>query len=127
MTISRGTKVVLTLFALVAGAFIYIPLGVILINSFSVDKSLTWPPSGFTTEWWGKAAESQGVRDALVTSLGVATAATAVALVLGTLLSFALARYDFFGRDSVSLLVVLPIALPGIVTGIALNTSTTFG
>ena len=121
MTISRGTKVVLTLFALVAGAFIYIPLGVILINSFSVDKSLTWPPSGFTTEWWGKAAESQGVRDALVTSLGVATAATAVALVLGTLLSFALARYDFFGRDSVSLLVVLPIALPGIVTGIALN------
>ena len=121
MTISRGTKVVLTLFALVAGAFIYVPLGVILINSFSVDKSLTWPPSGFTTEWWGKAAESQGVRDALVTSLGVATAATAVALVLGTLLSFALARYDFFGRDSVSLLVVLPIALPGIVTGIALN------
>ena len=121
MTISRGTKVVLTLFALVAGAFIYIPLGVILINSFSVDKSLTWPPSGFTTEWWGKAAESQGVRDALVTSLGVATAATAVALVLGTLLSFALARYDFFGRDSVSLLVVLPIALPGIVTGIAMN------
>ena len=121
MTISRGTKVVLTLFALVAGAFIYIPLGVILINSFSVDKSLTWPPSGFTTEWWGKAAESQGVRDALVTSLGVATAATVVALILGTLLSFALARYDFFGRDSVSLLVVLPIALPGIVTGIALN------
>ena len=121
MTISRGTKAVLTLFALVAGAFIYIPLGVILINSFSVDKSLTWPPSGFTTEWWGKAAESQGVRDALVTSLGVATAATAVALVLGTLLSFALARYDFFGRDSVSLLVVLPVALPGIVTGIALN------
>ena len=121
MTISRGTKVVLTLFALVAGAFIYVPLGVILINSFSVDKSLTWPPSGFTTEWWGRAAESQGVRDALVTSVGVAAIATALALVLGTLLSFALARYDFFGRDSVSLLVVLPIALPGIVTGIALN------
>ena len=121
MTISRGTKVVLTLFALVAGAFIYVPLGVILINSFSVDKSLTWPPSGFTTEWWGRAAESQGVRDALVTSVGVAAIATALALVLGTLLSFALARYDFFGRDSGSLLAVLPIALPGIVTGIALN------
>jgi putative spermidine/putrescine transport system permease protein len=121
MTLSRGTKVVLTLFALVAFAFIYVPLGVILINSFSVDKSLTWPPSGFTTEWWGKAVESQGVRDALITSVGVAIAATVVALILGTLLSFALSRYQFFGRESVSLLVVLPIALPGIVTGIALN------
>ncbi|MDO8307411.1 MAG: ABC transporter permease [Actinomycetota bacterium] len=121
MTLSRGTKVVLTLFALVAFAFIYVPLGVILINSFSVDKSLTWPPSGFTTEWWGKAVESQGVRDALITSVGVAVAATVVALILGTLLSFALSRYQFFGRESVSLLVVLPIALPGIVTGIALN------
>ncbi|MDP1877000.1 MAG: ABC transporter permease [Actinomycetota bacterium] len=121
MTLSRGTKVVLTLFALVAFAFIYVPLGVILINSFSVDKSLTWPPSGFTIEWWGKAVESQGVRDALITSVGVAVAATVVALILGTLLSFALSRYQFFGRESVSLLVVLPIALPGIVTGIALN------
>ncbi|MHB1164440.1 MAG: ABC transporter permease [Candidatus Nanopelagicales bacterium] len=121
MTLSRGTKALLTLFALVAFAFIYVPLGVILINSFSIDKSLTWPPSGFTTQWWGKAVQSQGVRDALVTSIGVAVAATVVALILGTLLSFALARYRFFGRESVSLLVVLPIALPGIVTGIALN------
>lgn len=121
MSISRGTKVVLTLFALVAFAFIYIPLGVILINSFSVDKSLTWPPSGFTTEWWGKAVENEGVREALVTSVGVATVATVIALVLGSLLALALGRYSFFGRESVSLLVVLPIALPGIVTGIALN------
>ena len=121
MSISRGTKIVLTIFAFIAFAFIYVPLGVILINSFSTDKSLTWPPSGFTTEWWGKAVESQGVRDALMTSIGVAIAATLVALVLGTLLSFALGRYSFFGRESLSLLVVLPIALPGIVTGIALN------
>jgi putative spermidine/putrescine transport system permease protein len=121
MSISRGTRIVLTVFAIIAFGFIYVPLGVILINSFSTDKSLTWPPSGFTTEWWGKAVESEGVRDALVTSIGVAIAATLVALVLGTLLSFALGRYRFFGRESLSLLVVLPIALPGIVTGIALN------
>ena len=121
MTLSRGTKVVLSIFAVIAFAFIYVPLGVILINSFSTDRSLTWPPSGFTTEWWGKAVGNEGVRDALVTSLGVATAATMVALVLGTLLAFALGRYRFFGRESLSLLVILPIALPGIVTGIALN------
>lgn len=121
MTLSRGTKVVLTAFAIVAFGFIYVPLGVILINSFSTDKSLTWPPSGFTTEWWGKAAENEGVRDALLTSIWVASIATLVALVLGTLLAFALGRYQFFGRESLSLLVILPIALPGIVTGIALN------
>jgi putative spermidine/putrescine transport system permease protein len=121
MTLSRGTKAVLTVIALIAFGFIYVPLAVILINSFSVDKSLTWPPSGFTTEWWGKAIENEGVRESLVTSIGVATVATVVALILGTMLSFALGRYSFFGRESVSLLIVLPIALPGIVTGIALN------
>ena len=121
MTLSRGTKILLSLFALLAGAFIYVPLGVILINSFSVDKSLTWPPSGLTTEWWGKAAVNPGVREALVTSILVALCATAIAIVLGLLISLAIARYRFFGRESISLLIVLPIALPGIVTGIALN------
>jgi putative spermidine/putrescine transport system permease protein len=121
MSISRGTRIVLTIFALVAFAFIYIPLGVILINSFNSSKSLSWPPSGFTTEWWGKAIDNPGVREALVTSVGVGIAASIVAMILGTLLAFALGRYSFFGRESLSLLVILPIALPGIVTGIALN------
>jgi putative spermidine/putrescine transport system permease protein len=112
---------VLTIFAVIAFAFIYVPLGVILINSFNTSKSLSWPPSGFTTEWWAKAIDNQGVRDALITSIGVGIAATVVAMVLGTLLAFALGRYSFFGRESLSLLVILPIALPGIVTGIALN------
>lgn len=121
MTLSRGTKVVLTAFALVAFAFIYVPLGVILVNSFSASKTLSWPPAGFTTEWWGRAIDSEGVRSALLTSVGVAIVASALALVLGTLVGFALGRYRFFGRETVSLLVILPIALPGIVTGIALN------
>ncbi|MGI9137320.1 MAG: ABC transporter permease [Candidatus Nanopelagicales bacterium] len=121
MTLSRGTKILLGLFALLAGAFIYVPLAIILINSFSVDNSLTWPPSGFTTEWWGKAAVNPGIREALVTSIIVALCATAIAIVLGLLIALAISRYRFFGRESISLLIVLPIALPGIVTGIALN------
>jgi putative spermidine/putrescine transport system permease protein len=121
MTLSRGTKIVLTLLALVGFSFIYIPLIVVLINSFSVDKSLTWPPSGFTTQWWGAAVENEGVRDALLTSLKVGLAATAIALLLGTLAAFAVGRFAFFGRETVSLLIILPIALPGVVTGIALN------
>ena len=57
MSISRPTKLVLSLPALLAFSFIYIPLIVILINSFSTNRSLTWPPSGFTSEWWGRAVE----------------------------------------------------------------------
>jgi putative spermidine/putrescine transport system permease protein len=121
MILSRGTKIVLSLLALIGGAFIYVPLAIILVNSFSADRSLTWPPSGFTTEWWGKAIDNEGVRSAFATSIAVAACATVVALVLGTLVALALSRQAFFGREAISLVIVLPIALPGIVTGIALN------
>jgi putative spermidine/putrescine transport system permease protein len=102
-------------------AFIYVPLTLVVINSFNKNTSFAWPPTGFTTSWWSKAATNDGVRDAITRSVTVALAATAIALVLGSLAAAAIARYDFFGRDAVSLLFVLPIALPGIVTGIALN------
>lgn len=121
MTTSRGAKIVLSALATVAFAFIYIPLVVILINSFNTSKSLSWPPSGYTTQWWSKAFENEGVREALLTSVILGLAATAIALVLGTLAALAFSRFTFFGQDSVSLLIILPIALPGIVTGIALN------
>ncbi|WP_369373616.1 ABC transporter permease [Promicromonospora sp. Populi] len=99
----------------------YAPLLLVVVNSFNRNSSMTWPPTGFTTEWWGRAWRSTGARDALLTSLEVALAATVLALVLGTLIAFALQRFDFFGKSAVNLLVILPIALPGIVTGIALN------
>ena len=102
-------------------AFIYVPLTLVVINSFNKNTSFAWPPTGFTTSWWSKAVSNEGVRDAITRSLTVALAATAIALVLGTLAAAAIARYKFFGRDAISLLFVLPIALPGIVTGIALN------
>jgi putative spermidine/putrescine transport system permease protein len=104
-------------------AFIYIPLALVLVNSFNADRTFGWPPSGFTTEWWTRAWQNAGARDALWTSVKAGVFATAIALVLGTLVSFAVQRYRFFGRDAISLLIVLPIALPGIVTGIALDTA----
>ena len=76
---------------------------------------------GFTLEWFDRAFHNPGVREALWTSLKAATGATLIALLLGTLASFAVARYRFFGRETISFLVILPIALPGIVTGMALN------
>jgi putative spermidine/putrescine transport system permease protein len=94
---------------------------VVLVNSFSTSTSLSWPPPGFTLEWWRRAFSSAGAMEALGTSVVVALISTAIALVLGTLISFALQRFEFFGRQTVNLLVILPIALPGIITGIALN------
>lgn len=121
MRLSRLATGVLGGMTAIVLALIYLPLGVVFINSFSTSTNLTWPPPGFTLEWWARAFQNQGALDALRTSVGIALASTAIALVLGTLISLALQRHRFFGRDVVSLLVILPIALPGIVTGIALN------
>lgn len=121
MKLSRGTKVALGSVTALILLVIYLPLAVVFINSFNTSKNMAWPPPGLTLGWWQKATNSGGLISSLGTSIVVALAATALALILGTLLSIALARYKFFGRQSVSLLVVLPIALPGIVTGIALN------
>ena len=102
-------------------AVIYFPLLLVLLNSFNADTAFGWPPSRFTLEWWDRVTGNAGALHALWTSVQAGVAATVIALVLGTMAAFALQRYRFYGRDSVSLLLVLPIALPGIVTGIALN------
>ncbi|MEN3308302.1 MAG: putative spermidine/putrescine transport system permease protein [Micromonosporaceae bacterium] len=104
-------------------AFVYVPLAVVLVNSFNADRTFAWPPPRWTTEWWTRAWDNAGARAALVTSVKAGLGATVVALVLGTMIAFAVQRYRFFGREALSLLVVLPIALPGIVTGIALDTA----
>jgi putative spermidine/putrescine transport system permease protein len=119
--LSRPARAGLGLFTFLGFVFLYTPLVIVLVLSFNTSRTFTWPPEGFTLDWWEAAAHNQGARDALWTSIRVAFGATAVALVLGTLASFAVARFSFFGRETISFLVILPIALPGIVTGIALN------
>jgi putative spermidine/putrescine transport system permease protein len=104
-------------------AFLHVPLALIILYAFSAeDKSYVFPPPALTTRWFAVAMERQDVWNAMALSFQVAAWATAIALVLGTLAAAALARVPFFGRDAISLLLVLPIALPGIVTGIALRT-----
>ncbi|MCW2585064.1 MAG: putative spermidine/putrescine transport system permease protein [Frankiales bacterium] len=100
---------------------VYLPLAIVLVNSFNSSRTFAWPPSELTTHWWSQAWLSTGARSALRTSIFAGLGATAVALVLGTMAAFAVSRYRWFGRESVSFLLLLPIALPGIVTGIALN------
>ena len=121
MVIDSRLKLALRILTAMVLAVVYVPLALVMVNSFNVDRTFTWPPSGLTFHWWHVAAHSVGARDALRVSIEVALLATATALVLGTLAALALRRTRFFGRNVVSLLIILPIALPGIVTGIALN------
>jgi len=125
VTLTRRGRALLAVAVGLVLVVIYVPLLVVAISSFNGDATFGWPPDDLTLRWWKAAASNQGARDAIVTSVKVGLVATAVALVLGTLASFALVRYRFFGRDTVSLLIVLPIALPGIVTGLALNSAFT--
>jgi putative spermidine/putrescine transport system permease protein len=119
--LSKGARWALRIGTAITLAFIYVPLIVIAIYAFNSSNLLEWPPPGLTTHWFPEAIKNTDARDAFVTSLKVGAAATVVALVLGTLASLAVARHRFFGRETVSFLVILPIALPGIVTGVALS------
>ncbi len=125
MRLSRRSALLLRLAVGLGLAFIYIPLIVIVIYAFNSSNILEWPPPGLTLDWFPKAIENEFAREAFVTTLKAGVAATAIAIVLGTLASLAVARHRFFGRETISFLVILPIALPGIVTGVALNNTFT--
>jgi putative spermidine/putrescine transport system permease protein len=125
MRLSRRSQALLRIGTGITLAFIYVPLILIVIYAFSEARTFTWPPPGFTLDWFDRAVDNEGARDALIYSLKTGLLATGVALILGTLASLAVARHRFFGREVISFLVILPIALPGIVTGIALNSTFT--
>ena len=121
MHLSRSARAGLRAAMILVLTFIYVPLALVIVNSFNASASFQWPPRRFSTVWWSTAFGESGIREALLTSVRAGLGATALALVLGTLAAFAVVRYRFFGRQTISLLLILPIALPGIVTGIALN------
>lgn len=123
MYLSARAKRLLRLVTGLVLAAVYVPLLIIVVLSFNSASSFSFPPEGLTVSWWSAALRNAGARSALVGSIRTAAGATLIALVLGTMASFAIARFRFFGREAISLLIILPIALPGIVTGIALNAS----
>jgi putative spermidine/putrescine transport system permease protein len=120
MSESRWVRIGIRVMTGVTLAFIYVPLLVLAIYAFNPSRSQVWPPAGISLHWFAEAATNGGVLSAFATSVIAASGATAIALVLGTAAALGVARYRFFGRDTISFLLVLPIALPGVVTGIAL-------
>jgi putative spermidine/putrescine transport system permease protein len=103
--------------------FLYIPLFIVVIYAFNDSIGQNWPIQDFTTRWFGVTWHNGQVRAALTNSLIVASIATLIALVLASAAAFAVHRFSFFGRGAISFALVLPIALPGIVTAIALNSA----
>ncbi len=122
----RGTKIALGVWAALVLAFLYVPIAVICLYAFNKSNVQSWPIAGLTTRWFSPAIHNPELRQALWLSLKAGALATAIALVLGSMASFGVHRFRFFGRESVSFLLVLPIALPGIITGMALNSYFTF-
>ena len=109
-------------------AFLHIPIVIIGLYAFNADRAQSWPITDWTTKWFGIALQNEALRDAFLLSIEAAVGATVIAIVLGSLAALAVHRFRFFGRDTISFLLVLPLALPGIVTGMALNsTINTFG
>jgi putative spermidine/putrescine transport system permease protein len=119
----RGVRILLWIGTGLVLAFLYLPLAILAIYAFNPSRGQAWPPTGFTLRWFGEALANPTLLAAVANSLIVAALATGMALVLGTLAAMAVARHAFFGRQTVSFFLVLPIALPGVVTGIALRTT----
>jgi putative spermidine/putrescine transport system permease protein len=122
----RATRISLGIWTVLVVLFLWIPLVLICVYAFNSSNIQSWPIAGFSTKWFHTAWHNQDARDALVLSLKAAGVATAVALVLGTAAAAAVSRFRFFGRDAITFLLVLPLALPGVVTGIALNSFFSF-
>ncbi len=124
MRSERGASMWLKISTWAAVLFLHIPLALIILYAFSAEeKSYVFPPPALTTQWFAVAWAREDVWRAIKLSFEVAAWSTAIAIVLGTLAAGALARTKFFGRDVISLLLILPIALPGIITGIALRSA----
>ena len=123
---SRNTRIGLGVWVALVLAFLYVPIVLICLYAFNKSNVQSWPIPGVTTKWFSPAIHNGDMQAALWLSLKAAALATLIALLLGTAASFGVHRFKFFGREMISFILVLPIALPGIITGMALNSYFTF-
>ena len=123
---SRFSRIALAVCAALIILFLLIPLAIIIVYAFNPSNIQSWPLSGLSTKWFSSTWHNEEVRHALWLSVRAGLLATAIALVLGSMGAFAVHRFRFFGREAISFLFVLPLALPGIITGMALNSFISF-
>jgi putative spermidine/putrescine transport system permease protein len=123
---SNGLRVALRVWVALVLAFLFIPIVLIVLYSFNPSNIESWPIVGFTLHWYSVAWHDPQVRSAFLLSVKVALLASGLALLLGSAVAYALHKFSFFGRGAISFLLVLPLALPGIITGVALNSFFSF-
>ena len=120
------TKTGLRIWTVLVVLFLHVPIVIIILYAFNASNVQGWPITDWTTKWFGPAIHNGEMQDTLLLSLRAGGLATVAAVLLGTAAAFAVHRTRFFGRDVISFVFVLPIALPGIITGMALNSFFTF-
>lgn len=123
---SRFSRVALTVWAMLIMLFLFVPIALIVVYAFNPSNVQSWPLHGLSTKWFSSTWNNQEMRHAFWLSVRAGLISTAIALLLGSMAAFAVHRFRFFGREAISFLLVLPIALPGIITGMALNSFINF-
>jgi putative spermidine/putrescine transport system permease protein len=123
---SRGLRVGLLIWVIAVLVFLYLPIALIILYAFNRPIVESWPVSSLTLHWFSVAWHDQNVRSAFILSVKVGLLATGIALVLGSAVAYAVHQFQFFGREAVSFLLVLPLALPGVVTGVSLSSFFSF-
>jgi putative spermidine/putrescine transport system permease protein len=122
----RWSRIAFAIWAVAVLLFLFVPLAIIILYAFNPSNVQSWPLEGLSTKWFSITWHNQEMRNALWLSVRAGMLATAIALTLGSMAAFAVHRFRFFGRESISFVFVLPIALPGIITGMALNSFIAF-
>ena len=123
---SREAKILFRIWAALIMLFLFFPIVIIVLYAFNSSNVQSWPIPGLSTKWFGSAWHNEEMRQALWLSVRAGLLSTAIAMTLGSTAAFAVHRFRFFGREAISFLLVLPIALPGIITGMALNSFINF-
>jgi putative spermidine/putrescine transport system permease protein len=122
----KALRVALRIWVVLVLAFLFVPIALIVLYSFNRSNIESWPIAGFSLHWYSVAFHDPQVRSAFLLSLRVGLFATVLAMLLGSAVAYALYKFRFFGREAISFLLILPLALPGIITGIALNSFFSF-
>jgi putative spermidine/putrescine transport system permease protein len=123
---SRTSRVMLRVWVVLVLLFLFVPIAIVILYAFNSSNVQSWPMKGLSTRWFSVAWHDPQVRSSVWLSVKAGLLATAVAVVLGSAAAFGVHKFRFFGREAVSLFLVLPLALPGIITGIALNSAFSF-
>ncbi len=122
----RVSRIALAVWTALIMLFLFVPIAIIIVYAFNPSNVQSWPLSGLSTKWFSTTWHNAEARHALWLSVRAGLLSDAIALLLGSAAAFAVHRFRFFGREAVSFLLVLPLALPGIITGMALNSFFSF-